>query len=61
MMSAAEVQSLTTSAGGSPGGGDVAWYRFDETSGNTAAAKPGRHDATVVTASTGAPGPSHQG
>jgi DUF1680 family protein len=61
-LSAAEVKSLTASAGGSPGGGDVAWYRFDETGGSTAAdASPGHHDATVVTTSTGAPGPSHQG
>lgn len=61
-LSAAEVQSLTTSAGGSPGGGDIAWYRFDETSGNTAAdSSPSHHDATVVTTSTGAPGPSHAG
>lgn len=61
-LSAAEVQSLTASAGGSPGGGDVAWYRFDETSGVTAAdSSPSHHDATVVTTSTGAPGPSHAG
>jgi uncharacterized protein len=61
-LSAAEVQSLTTSAGGSPGGGDVAWYRFDETSGSTAAdSSPAHHDATVVTTSTGAAGPSHAG
>ncbi|HUN32893.1 MAG TPA: beta-L-arabinofuranosidase domain-containing protein [Trebonia sp.] len=61
-LSAAEVASLTTSAGGSPGGGDVAWYHFDETSGNTAAdSSPAHHDATVVTTSTGAPGPSHAG
>jgi DUF1680 family protein len=61
-LSAAEVQSLTASAGGSPGGGDVAWYHFDETSGSTAAdASPNHRDATVVTTSTGAPGPSHAG
>ena len=29
-LTAAEVQSLTTSAGGSAGGGNVLWYRFDE-------------------------------
>jgi DUF1680 family protein len=61
-LSAAEVQSLTASAGGSPGGGDIAWYRFDETSGVAAAdSSPGHHDASVVTTSTGAPGPSHAG
>ncbi|MGH3168697.1 MAG: beta-L-arabinofuranosidase domain-containing protein, partial [Trebonia sp.] len=61
-LSAAEVQSLTTSAGGSPGGGDVAWYQFDGTSGTTATdSSPNHRDATVVTTSTGAPGPSHVG
>jgi DUF1680 family protein len=61
-LSAAEIQSLTTSAGGSPGGGNVAWYRFDETSGNTAADSSGnQRAATVVTTSAGAPGPSHAG
>jgi alpha-L-arabinofuranosidase len=34
-LSAAEIQSLQTSAGGSAGGGDVAWYRFDEAKGAT--------------------------
>jgi DUF1680 family protein len=61
-LSAAEVQSLTTSAGGSPGGGNVAWYHLDETSGNAAADSSGNHrDGTVVTTSLGAPGPSHVG
>ena len=61
-LSAAEVQSLTTSAGGSPGGGNVAWYHFDETSGSTAADSSGKgNNATVVTTSLGAPGPSHAG
>ncbi|HEX6047832.1 MAG TPA: beta-L-arabinofuranosidase domain-containing protein [Gemmatimonadaceae bacterium] len=32
----AEVRSLVTSAGGSIGGGNVAWYRFDENDGATA-------------------------
>jgi hypothetical protein len=42
---AAEVQALTTSAGG----GDVAWYRFDEAKGATAADSSGHHrDATIV-------------
>jgi alpha-L-arabinofuranosidase len=35
-LSAAEVQSLLTSAGGTAGGGNVAWYRFDEAKGATA-------------------------
>jgi uncharacterized protein len=61
-LSAAEVQSLTESAGGQPGGGNVAWYRFDETSGPAAADSSGNgRTATVVTTSTGAPGPSHPG
>ena len=61
-LSAAEVQSLTATAGGTPGGGNVAWYRFDETSGSTAADSSGNsRDATVVTTSTGAAGPSHAG
>jgi DUF1680 family protein len=61
-LSQSEVQSLLTSAGGSAGGGNVAWYRFDETSGNTAADSSGNgKNATVVTTSLGAPGPSHKG
>jgi hypothetical protein len=35
-LSAAEVQSLLTSAAGTTGGGNVAWYRFDEAEGATA-------------------------
>jgi len=35
-LSAAEVQSLQTSAAGTTGGGNVAWYRFDEAKGATA-------------------------
>jgi DUF1680 family protein len=40
----------------------VAWYRFDETNGSNAAdsSSQGRN-ATVVTGSAGAPGPSHAG
>jgi DUF1680 family protein len=61
-LSAAEVKSLTTSAGGSPGGGNVAWYHFDEASGSTAAdSSPNHRNASVVTGSSGAPGPSHVG
>jgi uncharacterized protein len=58
----AQVQALTSSADGGLGGGNVAWYHFDESSGNAAADSSGNHhDATVVTGSTGAPGPSHAG
>jgi DUF1680 family protein len=61
-LTAAEVQALTGSADGGLGGGNVAWYRFDESAGNTAADSSGSHrDATVVTGSPGAPGPSHAG
>jgi hypothetical protein len=35
-LTAAEVQSLTTSASGTASGGDVAWYRFDEAKGDIA-------------------------
>ena len=48
-LTAAEVQSLTTSAGGTAGGGDVAWYRFDESKGATALDSSGHsRDATIV-------------
>jgi hypothetical protein len=48
-LSAAEIQSLTTSAGGSAGGGNVAWYRFDEAKGAVAADSSGNHrDGTIV-------------
>jgi DUF1680 family protein len=61
-LGAAEVQGLTTSADGGLGGGNVAWYRFDETGGDAVADSSGRgHDATVFVGSTGAPGPSHAG
>ncbi len=61
-LTAAQVQALTGSADGGLGGGNVAWYRFDESSGSTAADSSGNHhDATVVTGTTGAPGPSHVG
>lgn len=44
-LTAAEVSSLLQSAGGSAGGGDVAWYRFDEASGAVAtdSSSRGRH------------------
>ena len=35
-LGAAEIQSLSDSAGGTAGGGNVAWYRFDEADGPTA-------------------------
>lgn len=61
-LTAAQVQGLTGSADGGLGGGNVAWYRFDESSGSTAADSSGNHhDATVSTGSTGSPGPSHAG
>jgi alpha-L-arabinofuranosidase len=48
-LTATEVQSLTTSAGGTAGGGDVAWYRFDESKGATAIDSSGKsRDATIV-------------
>jgi alpha-L-arabinofuranosidase len=48
-LSAADIQSLTTSAGGSAGGGNVAWYRFDEAKGAVAADSSGNHrDGTIV-------------
>jgi DUF1680 family protein len=57
-LSQTEIKSLLTSAGA----GNVACYHFDETSGNTAADSSGNgRDATVVTTSLGAPGPSHAG
>jgi alpha-L-arabinofuranosidase len=55
-LDASEVQSLMTSAGGTPGGGNVAWYRFDESAGNTAPDSSGAgHDATLVTEPLGQP------
>ncbi len=61
-LTGSQVQALAGSADGGLGGGNVAWYRFDETSGNTATDSSGsHHDATVVTGSAGAPGPSHAG
>ena len=52
-LSAAEVASLLTSAGGSPGGGDVAWYRFDEAKGDVAADSSGNHrDGAIMLTAT---------
>jgi hypothetical protein len=49
-LSTEEVASLLTSPGGTPGGGNVAWYRFDEADGSTVTDSSGseRH-ATVET------------
>jgi alpha-L-arabinofuranosidase len=47
-LSAAEIQSLQSSAGGSAGGGNVAWYRFDEAKGSVAVDSSGNgKDGTV--------------
>jgi alpha-L-arabinofuranosidase len=52
-LSAAEVQSLQTSAGGGAGGGDVAWYRFDEARGSVAVDSSGAgHDAVIELVTT---------
>ncbi|HEY1643856.1 MAG TPA: beta-L-arabinofuranosidase domain-containing protein [Streptosporangiaceae bacterium] len=61
-LTAAQVEALTGSADGGLGGGNVAWYRFDESAGDVAAdSSPNHHDATVFTGSAGVPGPSHAG
>ncbi len=46
----AEVKSLTESAGGTTGGGNVAWYRFDEANGPTVsdASNRGRHARVIA-------------
>jgi hypothetical protein len=45
-----QIQSLMTAPGGNTGGGNVAWYRFDEASGNTVVDSSGNgRDATVET------------
>ena len=52
-LSADEVQSLLTSAGGTAGGGDVAWYRFDEAAGAVAVDSSGSgHDAAIELVAT---------
>jgi DUF1680 family protein len=59
-LTAAQVAALATSADGGVGGGDVAWYRFDESDGATAKdASANARDATIVTGA-GA-GPSYPG
>ncbi|MEU8148116.1 beta-L-arabinofuranosidase domain-containing protein [Nonomuraea sp. NPDC048901] len=58
----AEIVALTTSADGGLGGGDVAWYRFDEESGESAGDSSGKgKDARLVSEPTGHPGPSYPG
>jgi alpha-L-arabinofuranosidase len=47
-LSAAEVQSLLTSAGGSAGGGNVAWYRFDEAEGDIAVDSSGNNRSGTI-------------
>jgi DUF1680 family protein len=48
-LSAAEVQSLLASAGGSARGGNVVWYRFDESNGKTAVDSSGKgRDGTII-------------
>ena len=52
-LSAAEVASLLASAGGTPGGGNVAWYRFDEPKGDTVTDSSGQgHDGTIELVAT---------
>jgi DUF1680 family protein len=53
-LSAAEVESLSSSAGGSAGGGNIAWYRFDEAGGPIAADASGRRrDARIIAPTDG--------
>jgi alpha-L-arabinofuranosidase len=52
-LTAAEVGSLLTSAGGSPGGGNVVWYRFDEAKGDVAIDSSGKgNNGTIVPVTT---------
>jgi DUF1680 family protein len=48
----AEVQSLTEAPGGSVGGGNVAWYRFDEAGGPAATDASGRNRHARIIAPT---------
>lgn len=53
-LDAQEVHSLLEAPGGSVGGGDVAWYRFDEEDGPTAVDSSGNgRDATVIAPTDG--------
>jgi uncharacterized protein len=48
-LSQADVQSLSDTAAGSTGGGNIAWYRFDESGGTDALdASPNGRAATIV-------------
>jgi alpha-L-arabinofuranosidase len=51
-LGAAEVQSLLTTAGGSPGGGSVAWYRFDEAKGDVAVDSSGKGKSGTIELTT---------
>jgi DUF1680 family protein len=53
-LSAEEVRSLSESAGGTVGGGDIAWYRFDEGGGPDAGDASGNgRDANIVAPTDG--------
>jgi hypothetical protein len=53
-LTAAEIQSLTASPAGTTGGGNVAWYRFDEAGGPTVAdASSRKRDARVIAPTDG--------
>ncbi len=56
-----QVGALMTSAGGATGGGNVAWYHFDEDSGVTASDSSGRGNHASVTAPVDWFAPSHAG
>jgi DUF1680 family protein len=61
-LTGAEVRALTTAADGGLGGGNVAWYRFEEESGESAADSSGNgRDARLVSENAGHAGPSHPG
>ncbi|NUS15085.1 MAG: glycosylase [Streptomyces sp.] len=55
-LSAAEVASLVDSAAGTTGGGNVAWYRFDEAGGTEAVDSSPHGRAATVVASEGRAG-----
>jgi DUF1680 family protein len=59
-LTAAEVQALTTAADGGLGGGNVAWYRFDESDGKTAVDSSG-HDRAATIVDPATVGVSHPG
>jgi uncharacterized protein len=51
-LSVTQVQSLMDSPGGSTGGGNVAWYRFDEAAGKDAVDSSGRGNHGTIIAPT---------